>query len=198
MTFAKYVAVTILMAGLSINAYADNRAAMLEFDAKLRPIAQRSQLLSDMQVKLMDDFNQMAEAGKSASAVFNSGKVQQLQLLGNETLIEANLFVAEFEHFLAQLPETSTCYLPEKVTEYQGMITQLTQANKALSNVPEIADGDELGAAMALLNLQMHAGQLSSLVQMFQLVKTCYMPEAIGLSKEDVEQMKAQTEDADN
>jgi hypothetical protein len=40
----------------------------------------------------------------------------------------------------------------------------------------------------------MHAGQVGSLVQMFQLVKMCYITDAMGYTKEDVERMQAQEE----
>ncbi len=49
-----------------------------------------------------------------------------------------------------------------------------------------------MAATMAVLNLQMHAGQVSSLVQMFQLVKMCYVTEAMGYTKQDVERMQAE------
>ncbi|WP_394496811.1 hypothetical protein [Shewanella sp. ENK2] len=73
------------------------------------------------------------------------------------------------------------------------MIAEITEANSGLSTLASsVGDNDEMGATMAMLNVQMHAGRISSLVQMFQMVKMCYMTDAMGMTKADVERRRAQ------
>ncbi|WP_144211043.1 hypothetical protein [Shewanella donghaensis] len=185
---------------LSVNSavFAENsQLARDQFDAKTKPIFDRSQVISEKQLALMQEFNQVAESG-SAVAIFTGGKVQELQALGEQTITEANQFITEYQQFLSQLPETSSCYLPENVEKYQGTVAEIAKANEALGQFVAPTDSnDEIGATMALLNLQMHAGRLSSVVQMFQLVKVCYMTDAMGLTKEDVKRMAAENMDED-
>ncbi|MDO6777238.1 hypothetical protein Q4591_17980 [Shewanella sp. 3_MG-2023] len=191
----KLIKHSVLLAVLTTSSFASlagNQAAIASFDAKTLPITERSQVITDKQLALMEEFNRMTEAQTSAIGMFKSGKVQQLQQLGEQTLVEANKFVDEYQIFLSQLPETSTCYVPENVTEYQRMIAEITEANSALSTLASSVGDDEMGATMAMLNVQMHAGRISSLVQMFQMVKMCYMTDAMGLTKADVERRKAQ------
>ncbi|WP_434927137.1 hypothetical protein [Shewanella sp. HL-SH2] len=186
---------TLMVAALTTISFASsagNQAAIKSFDAKTLPITERSQVITNKQLALMEEFNELAQARTSAVGVFKSGKVQQLQQLGEQTLVEANKFVEEYQVFLSQLPETSTCYAPENVTEYQRMIAELTEANSALSQTALSVGDDEVGATMALLNMQMHAGKISALVQMFQLVEVCYMTDAMGLTKADVERQRAE------
>ncbi|PMG48062.1 hypothetical protein [Shewanella sp. 10N.286.52.B9] len=191
----KLIKHSVLLAVLTTSSFASlagNQAAIASFDAKTLPITERSQVITDKQLALMEEFNRMTEAQTSAIGMFKSGKVQQLQQLGEQTLVEANKFVDEYQTFLSQLPETSTCYVPENVTEYQRMIAEITEANSALSTLASSVGDDEMGATMAMLNVQMHAGRISSLVQMFQMVKMCYMTDAMGLTKADVKRRKAQ------
>jgi hypothetical protein len=189
------VAITTAITTMSFAALASNQVAIDAFEAKTKPIAQDAKVLSDKQLVLMQEFNQLMESG-NASAVFQSGKVQELQALGEKTLVQAKLFVKEYQQFLSQLPETSTCYLPENVTEYNNLIDEVSANNQSLSELSTtVSPGDEAGATMALLNVQMHAGRVSSFVQMFQLVKMCYITEAMGYTKEDVERMQAEEDD---
>lgn len=192
----KYIKRTLLLAALTATSFASlagNQAAIASFDAKTLPITERSQVITDKQLALMEEFNRMTEAQTSAIDMFKSGKVQELQQLVEQTLVEANKFVDEYQIFLSQLPETSTCYVPENVTEYQRMIAEITEANSGLSTLASsVGDNDEMGATMAMLNVQMHAGRISSLVQMFQMVKMCYMTDAMGMTKADVERRRAQ------
>lgn len=184
------VAMTTAITTMSFATLASNQGAIDAFEAKTKPIA----VISEKQLVLMDEFNQLVASG-NAAAVFQSGKVTELQALGEQTLVQAKLFVKEYEQFLAQLPETSTCYTPENVTEYNQLINEVTTKNQSLSELTNtVAPGDEMAATMAVLNLQMHAGQVGSLVQMFQLVKMCYITDAMGYTKEDVERMQAQEE----
>ncbi|GGP70091.1 hypothetical protein GCM10009347_39020 [Shewanella algicola] len=188
------VAMATTITTTSFAALASNQGAIDAFEAKTKPIAQDAKVLSDKQLVLMDDFNQLMESG-NAAAVFQSGKVAELQALGEQTLVQAKLFVKEYEQFLAQLPKTSTCYTPENVTEYNQLINEVATKNQSLSELSStVAPGDEMAATMAVLNLQMHAGQVSGLVQMFQLVKMCYITEAMGYTKQDVERMQAEEE----
>ncbi|QDE30014.1 hypothetical protein [Shewanella polaris] len=189
------VAMTTAITTMSFAALASNQDAIDAFEAKTKPIAQDAKVLSDKQLVLMQEFNQLMESG-GAATIFTSGKVQELQTLGEQTLVQAKLFVKEYEQFLAQLPETSTCYTPENVTEYNRLINEVETKNQSLSELNNtVAPGDEMAATMAVLNLQMHAGQVSSLVQMFQLVKICYITEAMGYTKQDVERMQAEEDD---
>jgi hypothetical protein len=189
------VAITTAITTMSFAALASNQFAIDAFEAKTKPIAQDAKVISDKQLVLMEEFNQLMESG-NASAVFQSGKVQELQALGEKTLVQAKLFVKEYQQFLSQLPETSTCYLPENVTEYTSLIDEVSANNQSLSELSAtVSPGDEAGATMALLNVQMHAGRVSSFVQMFQLVKMCYITEAMGYTKQDVERMQAEEDD---
>ena len=186
------VAMTTAITTMSFAVLANNQGAIDAFEAKTKPIAQDAKVLSDKQLVLMQEFNQLMASG-GAATIFTSGKVQELQTLGEQTLVQAKLFVKEYEQFLAQLPETSTCYTPENVTEYNRLINEVATKNQSLSELNNtVAPGDEMAATMAVLNLQMHAGQVSSLVQMFQLVKMCYLTDAMGYTKDDVERMQAE------
>ncbi|MBB1361265.1 hypothetical protein H5125_03705 [Shewanella sp. SR44-4] len=190
------VAMTTAITTVSFAALASNQGAIDAFEAKTKPIAQDAKVISEKQLALMGEFNQLVASG-NAAAVFQSGKVTELQALGEQTLVQAKLFVKEYEQFLAQLPETSACYTPENVTEYNQLINEVATKNQSLSELTNtVAPGDEMAATMAVLNLQMHAGQVGSLVQMFQLVKMCYITEAMGYTKQDVERMEAE-EDGD-
>ncbi|KVX01502.1 hypothetical protein [Shewanella frigidimarina] len=189
------VAMTTAITTMSFAALASNQGAIDAFEAKTKPIAQDAKVLSDKQLVLMQEFNQLMESG-NAAAVFQSGKVAELQALGEQTLVQAKLFVKEYQQFLSELPETSTCYTPENVSEYDRLINEVATKNQSLSELSStVAPGDEMAATMAVLNLQMHAGQVSSLVQMFQLVKMCYITEAMGYTKQDVERMQAEEAD---
>ncbi|MGI1999512.1 hypothetical protein [Shewanella frigidimarina] len=189
------VAMTTAITTMSFAALASNQGAIDAFEAKTKPIAQDAKVLSDKQLVLMQEFNQLIESG-NAAAVFQSGKVAELQALGEQTLVQAKLFVKEYQQFLSELPETSTCYTPENVSEYNRLINEVATKNQSLSELSStVAPGDEMAATMAVLNLQMHAGQVSSLVQMFQLVKMCYITEAMGYTKQDVERMQAEEDE---
>ncbi|MGI2113776.1 hypothetical protein ACRN9G_09245 [Shewanella frigidimarina] len=189
------VAMTTAITTMSFAALASNQGAIDAFEAKTKPIAQDAKVLSDKQLVLMQEFNQLMESG-NAAAVFQSGKVAELQALGEQTLVQAKLFVKEYQQFLSELPETSTCYTPENVSEYNRLINEVATKNQSLSELSStVAPGDEMAATMAVLNLQMHAGQVSSLVQMFQLVKMCYITEAMGYTKQDVERMQAEEDE---
>ncbi|UJF22763.1 hypothetical protein [Shewanella sp. OMA3-2] len=192
MYLGKQTSILMIVSVMSFSVFGSNQAAIKSFDAKTLPITERSQVITDKQLALMKEFNQLAQARTSAVDVFKSGKVRQLQQLGEQTLVEANKFVEEYQIFLSELPETSTCYTPENVTEYQRMIAELTEANSALSHIASSVGDDEMGATMALLNVQMHAGKISALVQMFQLVKVCNMTDAMGMTKADVERQRAE------
>jgi hypothetical protein len=191
MNMMRKASLMVAFTTMSFAALASNHVAIDAFEAKTKPIAQDAKVISDKQLVLMEEFNQLMESG-NASAVFQSGKVQELQALGEKTLVQAKLFVKEYQQFLSQLPETSTCYLPENVTEYNNLIDEVSANNQSLSELSAtVSPGDEAGATMALLNVQMHAGWVSSFVQMFQLVKMCYITEAMGYTKQDVERMQA-------
>jgi hypothetical protein len=195
MNMMRKASLMVAFTTMSFAALASNQVAIDAFEAKTKPIAQDAKVLSDKQLVLMQEFNQLMESG-NASAVFQSGKVQELQALGEKTLVQAKLFVKEYEQFLSQLPETSTCYTPENVTEYNSLIDEVSANNQSLSELSAtVSPGDNAGATMALLNVQMHAGRVSSFVQMFQLVKMCYVTEAMGYTKEDVERMQAEEDD---
>ena len=196
MNIMKKASLLVAITTMSFAVLASNQGAIDAFEAKTKPIAQDTKVLSDKQLVLMDEFNQLMSSG-NAAAVFQSGKVVELQALGEQTLVQAKLFVKEYERFLAQLPKTSTCYTPENVTEYNRLINEVATKNQSLSELNgTVASGDEMAATMAVLNLQMHAGQVSSLVQMFQLAKMCYISDAMGYTKQDVERMQAE-EDAE-
>ena len=189
------VAMTTAITTMSFAALASNQGAIDAFEAKTKPIAQDAKVLSDKQLVLMQEFNQLMESG-NAAAVFQSGKVAELQALGEQTLVQAKLFVKEYQQFLSELSETSTCYTPENVSEYNRLINEVATKNQSLSELSStVAPGDEMAATMAVLNLQMLAGQVSSLVQMFQLVKMCYITEAMGYTKQDVERIQAEEDD---
>jgi hypothetical protein len=195
MNMMRKASLLVAFTTMSFAALASNQFAIDAFEAKTKPIAQDAKVISDKQLVLMEEFNQLMESG-NASAVFQSGKVQELQALGEKTLVQAKLFVKEYQQFLSQLPETSTCYLPENVTEYTSLIDEVSANNQSLSELSAtVSPGDEAGATMALLNVQMHAGRVSSFVQMFQLVKMCYITEAMGYTKQDVERMQAEEDD---
>jgi hypothetical protein len=197
MNLIKKASVLAVVACMSFSVLAGNKATIDAFEAKTKPIAQDAKVISDKQLVLMEAFNQLMESG-GAATIFSSGKVQELQTLGEQTLMQAKLFVKEYQQFLSQLPETSTCYLPENVTEYNSQIDELAANNQSLSDLSgAVQPGDEVGATMALLNLQMHAGRVSSFVQMFQLVKMCYLTDAMGYTKQDVARMQAEEDDDD-
>ena len=74
------VAITTAITTMSFAALASNQAAIDAFEAKTKPIAQDAKVLSDKQLVLMQEFNQLMDSG-NASAVFQSGKVQELQAI---------------------------------------------------------------------------------------------------------------------
>ncbi|WP_394496813.1 hypothetical protein [Shewanella sp. ENK2] len=98
----KYIKRTLLLAALTATSFASlagNQAAIASFDAKTLPITERSQVITDKQLALMEEFNRMTEAQTSAIDMFKSGKVQELQQLVEQTLVEANKFVDEYQIF---------------------------------------------------------------------------------------------------
>ncbi|WP_394130504.1 hypothetical protein [Shewanella maritima] len=173
-------------------AFASNQFAIDQYNAATEPLLEQSTSLGDRQTELMEKLQSVADNSKSAVKALNSEYIGQMYQVGEQTLALADQYLLAFEGFQTELSKNSVCYQPESALEFAQTIEQRRQANQALLQIKQSQVGDDEGAAaIALLNVQVHSGQLQMLVHMFEMSKMCFIGEAMGLSQEDIKRMQA-------
>lgn len=178
-------------------AFANNKTAIATFEANTLPIIEKADLIAKQQFALMDEINKLMAAG-NLRQIFETHRVTKLQQYSNESIAQAKLLAEEYRVFISKLPETSSCYQPESLAEFQQLISEAEANNLALSELPANAQtSDDMTLTMAAMDLQMQAGQVGSLVPMFQLIKACYITDAMGMTKQDIERMNAEGDDGE-
>ncbi|NKF49405.1 hypothetical protein G3R49_02260 [Shewanella sp. WXL01] len=161
-----------------------NQIAIDKFSLNSEPIGEQGRLLSEQHLELMESLNRDMEASPhSAIAVVNKTDFNSMAKLGEKSIATAREYLALYKTFQSELEPTSACYQAEGVVEIETMIAQRLEANQHVANI-KAADfnGDEASATIALLNVQMHNSHMAMLMQMFEMVKTCFIADAMGLN----------------
>ncbi len=177
--------------------YASTVEQLKVFESRTKQILEDSDAASNRILSVIEKINLLLEKRESARPVFQSGYLTELASHMERSLALTESYLSELENFLASIDKNSPCYLPETALNLRQLIIEKQQAATQIRAL-QGTQPEETEAILAVLSIAMNAAETSLMVRGFEFFKLCLVPDLLGLSKSEVEEMQRETELAEH
>ena len=164
------------------------RDAILHFKQDTSTIVEQSHLLSKQHAQQMELLSQKLDETQSAKKVLQSEFIGDMTQTAEQMLALANQYLPHYQHFLANIDKDSHCYQPEQLVQFKQTTAELQDYVDNIDSL--VTTRDEAEAFSALMAFNLGQTQVNMVVNMFEVAKFCYVPEALPSLVENVQSVE--------